>query len=171
MTREEFRAALGKDASTPVVGELLQELANAGELDLRGDKVRIGGGDIKFEGKAAGERDRIDAAFRTAGCAPPDVKEVVAASRDRAIATEVVAALLDQEVLIKVTPDILLHREAWAALLAALRKIAARDKTISVQAIREELGISRKYSVPILEYLDARKVTRREGDVRVLLET
>jgi selenocysteine-specific elongation factor len=161
MTREEFRAALGKDASTPVVGE----------LDLRGDKVRIGGGDIKFEGKAAGERDRIDAAFRTAGCAPPDVKEVVAASRDRAIATEVVAALLDQEVLIKVTPDILLHREAWAALLAALRKIAARDKTISVQAIREELGISRKYSVPILEYLDARKVTRREGDVRVLLET
>ena len=171
MTREEFRTALGKEASSPVVGELLEELAKDGEIELRGDKVRIGGGEIAFEGKAATERERIDAAFRTAGCAPPDVKEVVAAGRDRALATEIVSALLDQEVLIKINPDILLHREAWAALLAALRKIAARDKTISVQAIREELGISRKYSVPILEYLDARKVTRREGDVRVLLET
>jgi selenocysteine-specific elongation factor len=56
-------------------------------------------------------------------------------------------------------------------LRAALRRIAARDGVITLAALRDETGMSRKYSVPMLEYLDARRVTRREGDARVLLES
>jgi selenocysteine-specific elongation factor len=171
MTREELRAALGKQANAAVVGELLAELSQAGEIALRGEKVRVGGGEIAFEGKAAAERDRIERMYQSAGLASPDLKEVLAGGRDANLAGEVVAALLDLEILIKITPEFLIHRESWDTLHSALKRIALRDRVISVGSLRDELGISRKYSVPILEYLDARRVTRREGDVRVLLET
>ncbi len=170
LTREEIRTKLGKDANAVVVGELVEELAAAGEVVLRGERVRVGGGEIAFEGKAAVERARLDAVYKAAGCAPPDTKEVVAASSDPALAAEIVAALLDLEDLVKITPEMLVHREAMASLREALRRIAARDGVISLASLRDEIGISRKYSVPLLESLDARRVTRREGDVRILLE-
>ncbi|MGZ5299941.1 MAG: SelB domain-containing protein, partial [Actinomycetota bacterium] len=43
---------------------------------------------------------------------------------------------------------------------------AAGGAGITVSALRESLGTSRKYAVPLLEWFDQRGVTRREGDVR-----
>lgn len=169
-TREELRARIGSEASAVVVGELLTELASAGEVALRGERVRVGGGEISFEGKAAIERDRITRIFREAGCSPPDLKETIAASTEPALAAEVAAALHDAEELVKVTPEMSVHMDALAALRKALARIAARDGVITVASLRDEIGISRKYSVPLLEYLDTKRVTRRDGDVRVLLE-
>jgi selenocysteine-specific elongation factor len=169
-TREEIRAWLRGEASAAIVGEIVEELARAGEVQLRGERVRTGGGEIAFEGKAAAERARIERVYKEAQCAPPGTAEVVAQAGDRALASDVVNALLDLEVLVKVTPEMLVHREAMETLRAALRKIAARDGVISLAALRDETGLSRKFSVPLLEHLDARRVTRREGDVRVLLD-
>jgi hypothetical protein len=68
-----------------------------------------------------------------------------------------------------VTPDILLHREAYAALLATLRKIAARDKTISVRPSAKSWALAAIIQCRFWNsWMRARS---REGDVRVLLET
>ncbi len=171
MTREELRAVLGTEASAAVVAELVAELASENHVTLRGEKVRTGGSEVVFSGKMATERARIERTYRNASLAPPNWSEVIAAAPDRALASEVMAALLDLEELVRITPELLVHREAMDGLRAALRKIAARDGVITLAALRDETGMSRKYSVPMLEYLDARRVTRREGDARVLLES
>jgi selenocysteine-specific elongation factor len=170
MPREELRAIVGGQASPTVMAELLAELVIEGEIELSADRVRVGGGDVVFEGKALAERERIDRFYLEAGCSPPDLKEVVSAAADAGLAEEVVAALVDVGDLRKLSEDIYYHREAWERAHAALLAIHARDGGITVGAFRDELGISRKYAVPLLETFDALKVTRRNGDVRALLK-
>ncbi len=170
ITREELRAALGKSASAAIVGELLGELATEGHVALRGEKVRFGGGEISFEGKAAAEHARLTRIYQEAALAPPGTSDVLGGPKERALAMEVIAALIDSEVLVRILPEMLVHRDAMERLREALRKIARRDGSITLATLRDETGMSRKYSVPLLEYLDGRRITRREGDARVLLE-
>lgn len=165
-TREELRAAVATAASAPLMGEILDELAAAGELALSGDKVRVGGGEVVFDGAAAAERDRVESIYRKTAHQPPELKTVLA--EGGRLTEDVVRALADAGTLAKVTEEIYLHREAMDAARRALAEIQARDGEITVGAFRDALGISRKYAVPMLEHFDALRVTRRDGDVRKL---
>jgi selenocysteine-specific elongation factor len=166
-TREELRTLIGRDATAVVVGELVEELAAEGALRLSGEKIRVAEGDVVFSGPAAAERERIAAAYADSGLTPPFLSEVAGPGRN-GLTEEVVSALVDSGELKKITQEILFHREAFERALAALRSIQERDGNITVGAFRDDLGISRKYAVPLLEHFDALRVTRRDGDVRVL---
>jgi selenocysteine-specific elongation factor len=170
MTREEARLTLGRETTPAILGELLAELAAEGEVRLAEDRLRVGEGDVVFDGKAKAERERLDAVFRGPGCSPPYVHEVLADPESTPLTQEVLAALLEQGELVKINAEIYYHREAYAKAKSSLVKIADRDGTIAVSALRDELGISRKYAVPLLEHFDTERVTRRDGDVRTLLE-
>jgi len=160
---------VGEGASVQVFGELLDEAAAGGDLTVRGERVRAGGGEVVFEGPAAAERDRLDALYREAAEATPDRKEVLAGARDPALAAEILATLLDQERLVKLTEEIYYHRETWDRAVAVVREICAADGNVAVGGLRDRLAISRKYAVPLLEAMDARRITRRDGDVRTLI--
>jgi selenocysteine-specific elongation factor len=153
------------------MAELLEELATEGEITVRGERVRVGGGDVVFEGRAAAERDRIDTLYRTAALTVPDRRDVIEESADADLAVEVLAALHEQGGLVKLSEEIFCHREAWERALAEVRAIHAEDGAITVGAVRDRLSISRKYAVPLLETMDAKRITRRDGDVRALLKT
>lgn len=165
-SREEVRAAVASSSSPAIFGELLDELAAAGEVALSGDKIRVGGGDVVFDGDAARERDRVDAIYRRTGFQPPELKTVLA--EGGRLTEEVVWALVDTGVLEKINDDLLFHREAMEGARATLAVISARDGEITVGAFRDALGISRKYAVPMLEHFDVLRVTRRDGDIRKL---
>ena len=63
------------------------------------------------------------------------------------------------------------HRAALEDLTKELRDYASRqsNRTIDVPGFKELAGVSRKYAIPLLEYFDRQRVTRREGDRRVVL--
>ena len=72
--------------------------------------------------------------------------------------------------LLRITPELIFHRDALAELrskLALYKK--AKGERISVPAFKDLTGITRKYAIPLLEYLDRERVTRRQGDERVIL--
>jgi selenocysteine-specific elongation factor len=169
MAREDARAVVGQNVSPNVLGELLDELVAAGDVRVNGDRIRVGVGDVVFEGPAAVERDRVESAYRSAGLSAPDLKDVLAAASSARLAEEVVGSLVDQGDLVKITDQIYYHRDAWDAAHAALRELEARDGSITVGAFRDHLQISRKYAVPVLEMFDVKRVTRRDGDTRRLL--
>jgi selenocysteine-specific elongation factor len=168
-SRDDLRQAVGGDASPAVMSELLDELVRDGEIDVRGDRVRVGGGEVVFDGRAKVERERLEAVYAGAGLSPPDRKEVLAGAKDGTLAADVIEALLEQGVLEKLTEEILVHRDAWRGALEAVREIAGRDGSVTVGTFRDRLGISRKFAVPLLETMDAKRITRRDGDVRALL--
>jgi selenocysteine-specific elongation factor len=71
---------------------------------------------------------------------------------------------------VRISPELIFHRQALAQLkqqLAAYKK--AKGDRISVPAFKELTGITRKYAIPLLEYLDRERVTRRAGEERVIL--
>ena len=71
----------------------------------------------------------------------------------------------------KVHGEMLCHRVALDDLTRKLREHGAKqaDGAIDVAAFKELAGVSRKYAIPLLEYLDRQRVTRREGDRRIIL--
>ena len=98
------------------------------------------------------------------------MKEVLAGLKvDRARAQKIVTLLLRDKVLVKVSDDLLFHRDA----LDDLRRLMAQEKTknvrINVARFKDVTGVTRKYAIPLLEYLDRERITRRVGDERVIL--
>jgi selenocysteine-specific elongation factor len=83
----------------------------------------------------------------------------------------VLQLLIDSGVLVKVHGEMFFHRAALDELTKRLREYAAQraDRAIDVAAFKDLAGISRKYAIPLLEYLDRQRVTRREGDRRIVL--
>jgi selenocysteine-specific elongation factor len=95
----------------------------------------------------------------------PDVlaKSGVEAARARSL----LQILLREKRLIRVTDDLVFHHTAMAKLRAMLA--SHQGARFNVGMFKDWTGISRKYAIPLLEYLDRERVTRRDGDERVLL--
>lgn len=75
--------------------------------------------------------------------------------------------LLREKRLVKVADDLLFHPSALDAVRGMLG--ARRGARFTVPEFKDWTGVSRKYAIPLLEYLDRERVTRREGDARVIL--
>ena len=77
------------------------------------------------------------------------------------------ALLVRQKTLVKIDA-LLFHAEALTRLKAEVRGLN-KDARIDVPAFKARYGVTRKFAIPLLEYLDRERVTRRVGDSRVVL--
>ena len=116
-------------------------------------------------------RKIIEQAFAKAGLTVPAVKDVLAKTAVEAKrAQKIVNILVREGVLVKVTEDLLFHRAALERLAELLRSYKKqKGERIAVPAFKELTGVTRKYAIPLLEYLDRQKLTRRVGDERLIL--
>jgi selenocysteine-specific elongation factor len=176
LPKEELRAKLGARGaahsipSPALLNALLQSLIVLGKIDVQGETVRLGGRTIQLSSEEVAARDQIAAAFEKAGLAVPTAREVLANLRlDQARAEKLLRMLLKDNVLHKVTEDLIFHASALRELRDILARRKAQNNRLGVTDFKELTGLSRKYAIPLLEYLDRERVTRREGDVRIIL--
>jgi len=149
---------------------LLQALATQGRIDVQGEMVRLAGRKIQLTPEEQAAKDQISAEFEKRGLAVPATPEVLAKLRiDRLRAEKLLQILLRENVLCKVTEDLIFHRSALQQLKNLLARRKAQSNRINVTSFKEITGLSRKYAIPLLEYLDRERVTRREGDERIIL--
>ena len=171
ISREDLRASLGKRVRSETFRAALEELAAQKKLDTQGDLVKKAGSEIALLPEEAKAKEQIEAAFASASLAVPSVKEVLAKlSVETKRAEKLLQILLREKNLVRVSPELIFHRQALAQLkeqLAAYKK--AKGDRISVPAFKELTGITRKYAIPLLEYLDRERLTRRVGEERVIL--
>ena len=169
MSREELRNRF-PDLLPEVFEHLLSQLVQEKKLGLSGELVRLAGRGVVMKDEEAEAKKTIESAFATAGVKVPYLKDVLAGLPvDKARAQKIVTLLMRDKVLIKVSEDLVFHRDA----LEGLRKLMAEQKKktpkIDVGAFKDLIGVTRKYAIPLLEYLDREHVTRRVGDVREIL--
>jgi selenocysteine-specific elongation factor len=175
LAKEELRSRLGNGAerslpSPTLLNALLQSLAAQGRVDVHGDTVRVGGRQIRLSPEELAARDQISAAFQKAGLAVPSAREVLEKLPvDRARAEKLLKILLKENVLHKVREDLIFHQSALGELRGILARRKAQNSRLSVADFKELTGLTRKYAIPLLEYLDRERVTRREGDERIIL--
>jgi selenocysteine-specific elongation factor len=171
ISREDLRAGLGKRVRSETFRAALDDLVAQKKLEAPGELVKKAGSQIALLPEEAKAKEQIEAAFGSAGLAVPSVTEVLARLPVEAKRAEkLLQILLREKNLVRVTQELIFHRQALAQLkgqLASYKK--AKGDRISVAVFKELTGITRKYAIPLLEYLDRERVTRRAGDERVIL--
>jgi len=149
---------------------VLEELAGTGKLEVAQENVKRAGREVPFRDDEARARAQIEEAFAKAGLKVPTVKEILAKLPVEAKrAQKILQLLLREKILVKVSEDLLFHQSAMTRLRELLAEQKKKGNQISVPAFKELTGVTRKYAIPLLEYLDREKVTRRVGDLRVIL--
>ncbi len=163
IAREDLRASLGKRVRAETFRAALEELVSQKKLDAYGELVKKAGSEIALQPEEARAKEQIEAAFASASLTVPSVKEVLARLPVEARRAEkLLQILLREKSLVRVSPELIFHRQALAQLKEQLGAYKnAKGDRISVPTFKELTGITRKYAIPLLEYLDRERVTRR----------
>lgn len=166
--REQLRDPL---ETTPQVFEAaLASLVNNGKLEVAGDVVRVAGHGVVMKDEEAESKQKIEEAFATAGLKVPALHEVLGGLKvDKQRAQKIVTLLLRERVLIKVSDELVFHHKALEWLRQQIAAQKTKSPKIDVGGFKELTGVSRKYAIPLLEYLDRERITKRVGDARQIL--
>jgi selenocysteine-specific elongation factor len=169
--REDLRAAVGRRVRTETFRAALEELAKQNKIALQGELVKKPGTEITLTPAEARAKEQIERAFAETGLAVPSAREVLAQlSIESRHAEKILQILLREKTLIRVSPELIFHRDALARLPELLQNYKkSKGSRIGVPVFKELTGITRKYAIPLLEYLDRQRLTRRVGDERVIL--
>jgi selenocysteine-specific elongation factor len=165
IARQDLRARELAGAPAFVLDALL---AAAEELAVEGENVRLRTHIVVLQEEEEQARAAIERAFEEAGLATPGVREVLAKSGvEAARARTLLEILLREKRLVRIDAELVFHHAAIENLRGMLA--ARRPARFNVPEFKEWTGVSRKYAIPLLEYLDRQHITRREGDRRLIL--
>lgn len=171
ISKEDLRTRCASALRADIFRVALQDAVSAGKLTLAGDSVKRAGRSIHLDPGEAQARDQIEREFARGGLAAPGIEAVLTALPvEMAQAQKLLQLLLRERVLLKISNDVVLHHEAVDRLRGLLAQYKrTRGERLAVTEFKELAGVSRKYAIPLLEYLDRTGVTRRVGDYRVIL--
>jgi selenocysteine-specific elongation factor len=168
MNKEDLRSRL--DLPAEVFEGVLRALVRQQAIEISGEQIRTAGRGVVMKDDEAKSKKTIEQAFASAGLKVPALKEVLAGLKlDRARAQKIVTLLLREKILVKLSDDLVFHRDALAELRRRVAEYKKRLPKMDVAAFKELTGVSRKYAIPLLEWLDRERVTRRVGDEREIL--
>ncbi len=157
-------------ASAEVFQATLDTLLREKKIELAGDLVRLPGHGVVMKDEEAESKTIIEQAFAATGLKVPALHEVIAGLKvDKARAQKIVTLLLRDKALVKISDELVFHRSALEELRGKISEYKAKSPKIDVAQFKEMTGVSRKYAIPLLEYLDRERVTRRVGDAREIL--
>ncbi|MCA1817664.1 MAG: selenocysteine-specific translation elongation factor [Acidobacteria bacterium] len=177
LARETLRERVFAHVGGEVFRAALAEAERAGLLAAERDVVRARSHALELSPADAEFRARLERVYAEAALEAPPTEEAfarAAAGRkiDREHARKLLQLLVADGTLVRVAAEHFFHREAISRLVATLREHAASrasDRSLDVATFKDLAGVSRKYAIPLLEYLDREGVTRRAGDRRVVL--
>jgi selenocysteine-specific elongation factor len=177
LARETLRERIFTHAAPELFRAVLKKAEDDGALVPERELVRASGHSLRLSPADEKVRERLEQIYRDAALEAPTLEEAfarVAAGEGgrREHLRKIFQLLIDAGKVVRVREDLFFHRGALDGLVASLRDYGARnepERLIDVAAFKELSGVSRKYAIPLLEYFDRERVTRRAGDKRIIL--
>jgi selenocysteine-specific elongation factor len=168
MSREELRGRAG-GADDRVFAQVLGALDTEAAVRIDRDKVRLGTHSVRLTAEQQAAVDRLEREFRDAQASPPSAAEALGrAGLQGDEEHDLFQVLLESRKLVRVKEALFFHTEALEAIQDKLVALLRERKEIGPGDVKDLLGISRKYAIPLLEFFDSRRVTARVGERRVL---
>ncbi len=168
MAKEELREQARTQVD--VFEAALDSLIKDKKIEVSGELVRLPGQGVALKHEEAESKATIEQTFDSAGLQVPALHEVLTELKiDRPRAQKIVTLLLREKVLIKVSDELVFHRSALENLRREMAAYKSKSSKIDVAQFKMLAGVTRKYAIPLLEYLDREHVTRRIGDAREIL--
>jgi selenocysteine-specific elongation factor len=170
MPRGEVRERLFAHASPHVFDFVLRDLATRKRIIVR-DRIALAGHSVALTDEEARVCDAMVNILRDAALAPPDASALATKiGMPLAVVNRISALLVRRAILVRVA-DLVFYESALRQLKTEIRlmKQSGAAETIDVGGFKDRYNVSRKYAIPLLEYLDRERVTRRVGDTRKIL--
>ncbi|PYX26757.1 MAG: selenocysteine-specific translation elongation factor [Acidobacteria bacterium] len=168
VSTEELRDKL--HVSGEIFSSAIDTLVRDRKLEVAGELAHLPGRGVVMKDDETESKQTIEQAFASAGLKVPSLKEVLASLKvDKVRAQKIVTLLLREKTLVKVSDDLVFHQIALTDLRQKIVALKGTSPKIDVGRFKDLTGVSRKYAIPLLEYLDRERVTRRMGDERIIL--
>lgn len=170
MSREELRSRLRGGDDARLFTFLLAELLRKGAIAQDEAEVRLAGHKVAMAADTGKLRQEMLDFYAGAGLTVPTIKEVLArfGKGREGLVKELVEVLVREGLIIKISEELYFHATALADLKDKIVGHIKATGNIDAQGFKNLTGLSRKFSIPLLEYFDKCKVTLRVGDIRVL---
>uniref|UniRef100_UPI004056387D selenocysteine-specific translation elongation factor n=1 Tax=Candidatus Electronema sp. TaxID=2698783 RepID=UPI004056387D len=170
LAAEELRSKLKPPADQKLFQYLIGSLSRQGQLVQEGGEVRLAGHQVTLQVDEQAVQEKLGRLYQQAGLEPPLLKDVLASFPElpEKRMQQVMDLLLRQGVLVKVNESLIFHKEALNALADKMTAFMLKEGEIDAPRFKDLTGLSRKFSIPLLEYFDKIKLTIRVGDKRVL---
>jgi len=170
ISKEALRSRVFSSSHPQIAEAVLRQLVEQNQIVIAGETARLGTHKIVLKEDEEQSKRQIARAFEQAGLTVPAVQEVLGKlPLDRKRAEKILQILLQEGVLVRLSEDLVFHAEAIRKLRRLLAQHKSKSDRITVGAFKDLAQVSRKYAIPLLEYLDRERVTRRAGDERILL--
>lgn len=171
LSKEELRTQLPEGVEVRLFNFLLSRLTQAGRLAVAKEVVRLSTHKVTLGGEEEKLSRQLEDLYRRGELTPPTLKEVEAALKlPLSRLQPLLRVLVNDGRLVKIKEDLYFHQEAINRLKARLTEFLRHNGEITVLQFKDLTQTSRKFTIPLLEYLDATRFTVRVGEARRLRE-
>ncbi len=169
LPREEARTRVFSRAAPGVFEHVTSALLEAGRIAGR-ERLALAGHQVSLTPEESGAVQKIEEVFRAAALAPPDLASAAREAGLRPEIAERMGQLLVRRRRLIRLEGLYFHAEALDALKGEMKLLKAEGTpAVDIAAFKDRYAITRKHAIPLLEYLDRERITRRAGDRRVIL--
>jgi selenocysteine-specific elongation factor len=161
ISREELKSKL--KLSTRQYNVALRRIVSSGELQENGTTIQREGFNIQFNAQQQRSVDGLLVRFSAAPFSPPTLKECLAEVGD-----EIYNAMVEMGLVIPIPPDVVFRKQDYDLMISDIIDLLKSRGTITAAEVRDHFGTSRRYVLALLEHMDSRGITEREGDIRRL---
>ena len=176
IAKETLREQIFKRAEPEVFRAVTSSLERDGKIMLEQDVIKIASHKAQLTPAEKSVHDLLSAIYSNAGLEAPKLDDALGRAAienglDQRSARRIFQLFIDRGEMVAVTGEYYFSRTALDELTSKLRDHvrSSGDSTIDVPKFKEIAGVSRKYAIPLLEYFDRTRVTRRVGDKRQIL--
>jgi selenocysteine-specific elongation factor len=177
LARETLRERHFAHAAPEIFRAVIARLEKDGLLFTERDMVRASEHGVELSPADTQLREKISRAYEKAGLEAPTFDQVLAdagvSAAQRTHGRKILQLLIDNGILVRVQGEMFFHSQALVHLKHLLRQYATEhepERLIDVAKFKELAGVSRKYAIPLLEFLDSEHFTLRAGDKRIILK-
>jgi selenocysteine-specific elongation factor len=177
LARETLRERHFAHAAPEIFRAVLAQLEKDGVLVTEKDLVRAQAHGLELSSADEQLRGKIAEIYESAALEAPALDQALVSAgipaAQRAHGRKIIQLLIDNRTLVRVQPEMFFHSGAIERLKETLRQYASEhepERLIDVPEFKNLAGVSRKYAIPLLEYFDSERITRRAGDKRIILK-
>ncbi len=168
--REELKARLFGDASNLLFQAVLDKLAADKKIVVAQDVIHEFGRKVTLNAGEERMREQLADRFRSLGLQVPAPDELIDSLKlNRMTARKIIQLMVKENALVKINEDMFIDRGAMDKLVTDVKALKSKNPKLGVGEFKDLTGVTRKYAIPLLEYLDRQRVTRRVGDERMIL--
>jgi selenocysteine-specific elongation factor len=170
LSREEVRDRVFGQVRPEIFRAVIARLADEGKVAAQRDALRLASHRLALSDSDEAAKQALEAAFKAGGLQAGTLEETAAATGVKVELARKLYNLLVAERRVVRVGDFVFHADSIEDLKSRVRAQKPANPRIDVAVFKEITGgLTRKYAIPLLEYLDRERITRRIGNEREIL--